>query len=412
MKIIVITIIGSFILSFCSATLYLNLKSTATIKALEESAESFEVESAKEDSMPEEVAELLEEIKKKLEIEQQLYEESLEIQDEPEVITYIDYKAEGGIFDLPLSGATGFAATNVALKEEARSDSLTLTTLVGGESFSIINEEGKWWEVQVENQRGWVQYEQCLINLPDILPTIVYDNANSYKSKFQSMGRIIPNVSAVQLYDVKHYNERLQEESYSMPIAYDTSKKLAAAQELALKDGNTLILVETYRPYSVQKLVVEGMTSLMNSDYEVYQAISSWGTNWFIATGVSNHQRGTSIDLTLGKVVKTKINTSGDYQYTKISSYEEYTMPTEIHDLNPASASMAYPVKAQSDAWKTTPKGPNMNESAILMQSYCTQVGLTPLASEWWHFDDYDAKTVAQGEFLLGNISSVAPFTF
>lgn len=33
-----------------------------------------------------------------------------------------------------------------------------------------------------------------------------------------------------------------------------------------------------------------------------------------------------------------------------------------------------------------------MTEDALRLKRYCTQAGLSPLASEWWHFNDLEAK--------------------
>lgn len=35
---------------------------------------------------------------------------------------------------------------------------------------------------------------------------------------------------------------------------------------------------------------------------------------------------------------------------------------------------------------------PTMTEDALRLKRYCTQAGLSPLASEWWHFNDLEAK--------------------
>ncbi len=55
-----------------------------------------------------------------------------------------------------------------------------------------------------------------------------------------------------------------------------------------------------------------------------------------------------------------------------------------------------------------------MNAPALGLQRYCTQSGLTPLSSEWWHFNDLDARSQILehqgiGDFLISSIRSVAP---
>jgi len=47
-----------------------------------------------------------------------------------------------------------------------------------------------------------------------------------------------------------------------------------------------------------------------------------------------------------------------------------------------------------------------MTEGALRLQGYCTDAGMTPLASEWWHFNDLDAQNIVRttsgnGKFWL-----------
>jgi D-alanyl-D-alanine dipeptidase len=57
-------------------------------------------------------------------------------------------------------------------------------------------------------------------------------------------------------------------------------------------------------------------------------------------------------------------------------------------------------------AWKSATATDTMTDGARLLQQYCTDAGLTPLASEWWHFNDLDAQNLVSyssgnGEFWL-----------
>lgn len=53
-----------------------------------------------------------------------------------------------------------------------------------------------------------------------------------------------------------------------------------------------------------------------------------------------------------------------------------------------------------------------MTEGAKLLRTYCTNAGLSPLASEWWHFNDLDVrsatKSTGTGGFDITNNASVA----
>ncbi|HRG31398.1 MAG TPA: D-alanyl-D-alanine carboxypeptidase family protein, partial [Trichococcus flocculiformis] len=273
------------------------------------------------------------------------------------------------------------------------------------------------WYVQTETESGWVQHLYCFINLPDVIPSIIYDNTNTYASKFVSSGKTIPGITGEALYDGKAYNMRLGKVSDIVPVLYSMSKKIHLAQQAALEDGNPLVIYEGYRPYSVQKMTVDALTTLAAADPEVMAGINThpWDTNWFIATSVSNHQMGYAIDVTLAKITEQQEIVIGDYAATAITGYTEYTMPTTIHELSMASATFTGPVKSSSPtAWLQATLADTMNEAAILLQRYSTEAGLTPLASEWWHFNDLDARfstegNSSKGEYLLDATMSEAP---
>ena len=55
-----------------------------------------------------------------------------------------------------------------------------------------------------------------------------------------------------------------------------------------------------------------------------------------------------------------------------------------------------------------------MTEDALKLREFCTQAGFSPLASEWWHFNDLTTKNTV-GEryttdpFYLDTCLSVVP---
>lgn len=322
-----------------------------------------------------------------------------------------------GDLELPVSGATGYASVRMDLKATVDAGAETLAALEAGTAFEVVEEVGDWWYVQTETESGWVQHLYCFINLPDVIPSIIYDNTNTYASKFVSSGKTIPGITGQSLYDGKAYNVRLGKVSDIVPVLYSMSKKIHLAQQAALAEGNTLVIYEGYRPYSAQKMTVDALTNLAASDPEVMAGINTypWDTNWFIATNVSNHQMGYAIDVTLAKITEQQKIVIGDYAVTAITGYTEYTMPTTIHELSMASATFTGPVKSSSPtAWIQAALADTMNEAAILLQRYCTDAGLTPLASEWWHFNDLDARFATEdnsskGEYLLDATMSEAP---
>ena len=322
-----------------------------------------------------------------------------------------------GDLELPVNGATGYASVLMDLKATADAGSETISELEAGTAFEVLEEVGDWWYVRTATESGWVQHLYCFINLPDVVPSIIYDNTNTYASKFASSGKTIPGITGEALYDGKAYNMRLGKVSDIVPVLYSMSKKIHLAQQAALEEGNTLVIYEGYRPFFAQKLTVDALTTLAASDPEVMAGINThpWDTNWFIATSISNHQMGYAIDVTLAKITEQQEFVIGDYTATAVTGYTEYTMPTTIHELSMASATFTGPVKSSSPtAWLQANLADTMNEAAILLQRYCTDAGLTPLASEWWHFNDLDARFATEdnsskGEYLLDATMSEAP---
>jgi len=325
-------------------------------------------------------------------------------------------KYEGDL-ELPVMGATGYTSIALDLKTFANPDSKTIEVLEAGTAFEIVVEEGNWWLIKNDNSTGWVQHTYCLINLPDVIPSIIYDNTNTYSSKYLSSGKSIPNITGQSLYAGKTFNMRLGKEEFIVPVLYSMSKKIFLAQKYALADGNSLIIYEGYRPYPVQQEIVSALTALANRDSEVKAGINTypWSINWFIATGISNHQMGYAIDASLAKINSKKEMQIGEYAVIKITGYAEYEMPTEIHELSIASATFTAPFKSTlPTAWKDAVFADSMNEAAINLQTYSTKAGLTPLASEWWHFNDLDAlrETIdnsSDGSYLLDESYSASP---
>lgn len=294
-----------------------------------------------------------------------------------------------------------------------------LLVLEPGTAFLILGESGGWWQVRTQGVTGWIEHRYCLINLPDVIPSMVYNDTNAYSSVFVSSGKEIPNITGKALYQAKAQNNRLGRSEFMMPVLYTMAKAVCQAQQNALAEGNTLVLYEGFRPYEAQMAVVRNLTALSNRDAEVKAGISTrpWNISWFIATGASNHQEGYAMDVSLAKVTKAHVGKIGGYSVVQVDEYEEYTMPTPIHELSMAAATYTKPVAIFSTtAWKNAPMTEAMasNKPACALQRYCTAAKLTPLASEWWHFNDLAAygqirAYPSKGNYKITQCLSVAP---
>lgn len=128
----------------------------------------------------------------------------------------------------------------------------------------------------------------------------------------------------------------------------ETAVKMIQASEIFKKDGYTIKIWDAYRPLSVQRIMWE------HSPLPGFLAHPDKG---------SNHNRGAAVDITL-------MDQEGN----------ELEMPTGFDDFTE---------KAARDYADHSPE-------AKKNMDYLTQVmvscGFRGIRTEWWHFDDLDAK--------------------
>lgn len=313
-------------------------------------------------------------------------------------------------FELPLEGSTGLVgAAMLPLYELPNETAAVLRRLAAGDLFYIRQESGAYWQVcLLDGTVGWLDSSVCMINLPDVLPSIVYENPNAVASVFMTCGEEIEGITGQKLYDGLFYNQRLGREEFVMPVNYAMAKKVGRAQKSALQAGDCLKIVETFRPYEVQMQVKDAVYAKARADKALMAALNegAWNIGWFIATSLSNHQRGVAIDTTLLRVTEQIEHRMAGCPFVQVTG-EEYEMPSAMHELSSAAACFARPVSSSSStAWKKATPAESMTEGARRLQGYCTNAGLTPLASEWWHFNDLNAQNIVRttsgnGKFWL-----------
>ena len=318
-------------------------------------------------------------------------------------------------FELPLNGATGYAVAAANLRTENSSKSSKLDTIPAGGMFVIHEDCGQYMRVTYNNQTGYAIKSLVMINLPDVIPSIKYINSNAEASLFKSSGYDLNNITGQKLYTGKTWNARLGYEEYNMPVLYAMAKSIYSAQQDALKDGNCIMLYEGYRPVKVQQMVNTELSKLMAANKTVNRNINdgTWGKGWFIAKSLSNHQMGFAVDVSLGKIATSKIEQFGSYEIQIPDEVQEFKMPTAMHELSNKAAALSWPVDSLSKtAWEKIPNSKSMTEAAKLLKQYFTQNNMSPLASEWWHFNHLDARKALKstakcyGQFeITGNCS-------
>lgn len=323
-----------------------------------------------------------------------------------------------GQYELPLQGATGYVSITLPLREANTIQGTELRRLEPGTGFTILKEDNGWLQVKVEGQTGWLDSNYCMVNLPDLIPSIQYNITNNTKSLFTSSGHTIPNVTGQMLYESRDLNDRLGKEEYIVPVLYNMAGKIMQAQTAAWSEGNTLVIYEGFRPLPVQLNVANQLMQLAQATPEVMASIASqpWQIDWFISTKVSNHQVGYAIDVTVAKIDTSKQKKVGKYLITEVETSNEYPMHTTMHELSAQSAIYTQPVASNDrTAWQSAVANPNNSGNVALLQHYLITIGgLTPLASEWWHFNDLDALNALQnqkgnGDFVLSSTYSEIP---
>lgn len=210
-------------------------------------------------------------------------------------------------FELPLYGATGCPVKDIS-------------GISAGTPFTILEEQGSNLKVKLQDGTEiTIAKAFCMINLPDIIPSIKYNITNSYSSVFKVLGNNIVGITGQSLYQngtSKKNNPRLGKDEFLVPILYETAIKIAAAQKKALSEDYTLVIYEAYRPTYAQDKIYAAYNPIVTSQGNA--VTGDWDSSWFIATGKSNHQEGYAVDLSLAKVNNSSTVTLSNPAYKRL----------------------------------------------------------------------------------------------
>ncbi len=309
-------------------------------------------------------------------------------------------------FELPIVGAAGYTSVRERMYDEPGETSSIVGTLDSGTPFEIREEQGGWWRVRTDELEGWIRHKAAFINLPDVIPSIVYHHTNSHESLFQSSFTDIPGVTGEAISNMIDHNERLDRTEFIFPILYSTAYKVSRAQQIALLNGETLVIYETYRSQENSELVREALVELIEENEEVEEGVTEapWSIGWFIHSSISNHNRGAAIDLTLAQVNEISEKVVGDFVVREVTDYSIYEMQTPFHELSVNSALFEEPISSMDrDGWRELDFNPDVVDASKRMVDYMVQAGFTPLASEWWHFNDLDALEALGPDASVGD---------
>jgi D-alanyl-D-alanine dipeptidase len=297
-----------------------------------------------------------------------------------------DAEIYDGDFELPVTGATGYAVVHLDMHDEEL-NIINAARLDPGRAFLILRENGEWWQIYDGGVTGWVRHAHCMINLPDVIPSVIYDNTNAYDSQFRINGENIPDITGERLYsysdrtDGRAWNQRLRRYEYIVPVLYVSAKKIYHAQQNALANGDTLIIYEGYRPRSVQESV-------------------------FGEEQRTKYQSGCAVNAGLAKVISTDYMLAGGYKYPKLN-HLAYSMPTAMHELSVDSAVYISPGSlTPSDRIRE-------NIPVQNLRGYFREAGFMPETSAWWRFSDRESFAAltrpGNGRYHITECLSIAP---
>lgn len=353
-------------------------------------------------------------------------------------------------FELPIQGTHGMIMVNLKIHPE-ESGASSSSIAAAGLPFTILKEgETRVLALFGDERMGWVDKDYIMVNLPDLIPSIIYRNSNAESSLMKNLGMDLEGITGQVLYESRGYNEKLEREEFIMPVQYRMAQKIMEAQKTAKAQNLSIVLYEGFRPYETQALVAEALQQLSRQNRDTSASIRKNGFNiaYYINTGISSHQMGSAVDVSLAQVSRWEEHSfhgntasipaqfseysygvilTGDSEGIQFSSAQRYRpdlpdntsawMPTPMHELSYLSGTFNKPTPPYtSNAWKSDLSKGSIQyseywtEGAQTLQNIFVAAGMEPLASEWWHFNDISSWNTAKkanisGEFQVGTDS-------
>ena len=262
-----------------------------------------------------------------------------------------------------------------------------------GKAYCVLEESDGMFGIRLDGETVYIDSNYCMINLPEYLGDLCsYKITNSYSSIYMVHEFEIPKVTGVVT--AGYEKVRLSDGDYLVPLLYPTAKKLVVAAQDAISQGYRLKIYDSFRPNKATREIYDLTNSILDKEipastytgvsvsslnlpeaqevsagdgsettkkvrtYRMVMCGSSYGLNYFLAKGGSMHNLGIALDLTL----------------EDLSTGYEVHMQTSMHDLS------QYSVLSRN------------NTAAKTLASIMKNAGFGDLVSEWWHFQDNEAK--------------------
>ena len=254
-----------------------------------------------------------------------------------------------------------------------------LGEIPAGSAWCVLGQEGRYLKICYNGQDAYVDGDYCMINLPEYLGNLcAYDITNSHSSIYLVHEYGISDVSGTVI--TGYENVRIKEGEYLVPLLFPVAQKLMKAGLAAKAQGYTLKIYDSFRPqyatdsiywktYSILDCSIPEHTYSGKPAVDIYGNVqefapesmsyrqlmtnSSWKLSAFLAPGISRHNFGVALDLTL-------LDENG----------KELSMQTSMHDLS----------------WYSARQFNNGN--AMELYRIMTGAGFRSISSEWWHYQD------------------------
>ena len=227
-------------------------------------------------------------------------------------------------------------------------------TAAAASAWCVLGQEGQYLKIRYGDRDGYIDSNYCMINLPEYIGNLcAYDITNSYNSIYLVHEYGIKDVSGTVI--LGYEDILVGEDQFLVPLLYPVAQRLITAGLEARSRGYTLKIYDSFRPqdatddiyrkaqtilgsnvpsktYSGKKVTdlhlvnwgpAEGEEIIEGADYGAlsYRRLmtnnGSFSLSSFLAPGISRHNYGLAMDLTL-----------------QDAQGNELPMQSSIHDLS------------------------------------------------------------------------------
>lgn len=225
-------------------------------------------------------------------------------------------------------------------------------------TFDILDMDGNFFQVEFDGTKVWLPSNNCLINVKQFIPTLQVDLSLSHSPNYYNIG----GNSITGLTDLQLYNNEGSVNGSEVWTRYEVAEKLLKAQEIFLKDGYSIKVIDAYRPNSATIALKDGLNEYLKTSEgrdlrQEYMA--GYGPGSFLEQNESPHNYGAAVDITL----------------VDIDSGNELSMPSDIYTLDASSVYETWCVLSDE-----------RTSHGEYIRGKMAECGFVISDTKWWHF--------------------------